>query len=95
MYDKINVPWTLIKYFNQKYALLRLGNRKHMDIQDIHFSHSESLFVRSSRQVRGGSRVLARPVSVLFNRPEARTEQVKSHFHVNALKYFAAFFAHA
>lgn len=51
MYDKINVPWTLIKYFNQKYALLRLGNRKHMDIQDIHFSHSESLFFLPVRSV--------------------------------------------
>ncbi|ROI15781.1 ATP synthase F(0) complex subunit C2, mitochondrial [Anabarilius grahami] len=32
-------------------------------------------FVTSPAVVRGGSRVLARPVSVLFNRPEARTEQ--------------------
>uniref|UniRef100_A0A8C1S6F6 ATP synthase lipid-binding protein n=1 Tax=Cyprinus carpio TaxID=7962 RepID=A0A8C1S6F6_CYPCA len=32
-------------------------------------------FVTSPAVVRGGSRVLARPVSVVFNRPEARTEQ--------------------
>ncbi|XP_026063426.1 ATP synthase F(0) complex subunit C1, mitochondrial [Carassius auratus] len=32
-------------------------------------------FVTSPAVLRGGSRVLARPVSVLFNRPEARTEQ--------------------
>lgn len=45
-------------------------------------------------QVRGGSRVLARPVSVVFNRPEARTEQVnqiKSAFHPEGL---AASLAH-
>lgn len=35
-------------------------------------------FVCSLSQLRGGSRVLARPVSVsVFNRPEARTEQVR------------------
>lgn len=27
-------------------------------------------------QIRGGSRALARPISVVFSRPEARTEQV-------------------
>ncbi|KAK7167367.1 hypothetical protein R3I94_001685 [Phoxinus phoxinus] len=32
-------------------------------------------FVTSPAVIRGGSRVLARPVSVVFNRPEARTEQ--------------------
>lgn len=31
--------------------LLRLGNRKHMDIQDIDFSHSKSLFFVPVRSV--------------------------------------------
>ncbi|XP_056309357.1 ATP synthase F(0) complex subunit C1, mitochondrial [Danio aesculapii] len=32
-------------------------------------------FVSSPAVIRGGSRALARPISVVFSRPEARTEQ--------------------
>uniref|UniRef100_A0A8C2C1D7 ATP synthase lipid-binding protein n=1 Tax=Cyprinus carpio TaxID=7962 RepID=A0A8C2C1D7_CYPCA len=55
--------------------LSRFVDRKtHAYHTDVHLALILSiLFVVP--QVRGGSRVLARPVSVVFSRPEARTEQ--------------------
>lgn len=49
-----------------------------MRLNEANFFHSPlASFPPSFSQLRGGSRVLARPVSVsILNRPEARSEQV-------------------